>query len=162
MVVIAGPPGSGKSTVFRPNQERLDYFNADERARDLNGGSGRRIPLEIRAQVNKELEQFITLCIQQLRSFAFETTLRTKITYEQARLAKANGFEISMIYAALNSAEESIRVLNLKLTIPCVLGRKIRHHLGNAKPLPARAGSSRRCGLPLVCCRSDRSSVFQG
>ncbi|MGH9651922.1 MAG: hypothetical protein ACRD6B_00430 [Bryobacteraceae bacterium] len=43
MIVVAGPSGSGKSTVFRPEEAQLDYFNADERARDLNNGSGRNI-----------------------------------------------------------------------------------------------------------------------
>jgi len=109
MMVVAGPPGSGKSTVFRPDEAGIDYFNADERARDLNGGSGRNISPEIRAIVNKELERFIADHIQRKESFSFETTLRTTITFEQARRAKAEGFEATMEYVALNSAEESIR-----------------------------------------------------
>jgi dephospho-CoA kinase len=40
MVVVAGPPGSGKSTLLRPDEQSLAYFNADERARELNQGSG--------------------------------------------------------------------------------------------------------------------------
>ena len=55
MVVVAGPPGSGKSTLLRPDQQSLAYFNADERARELNQGSGHNISLEIRAIVNQEL-----------------------------------------------------------------------------------------------------------
>ena len=46
MLVVAGPPGSGKSTLLRPDEHA--YFNADERARDLNHGSGRNISPEVR------------------------------------------------------------------------------------------------------------------
>ncbi|MGH9622499.1 MAG: AAA family ATPase [Bryobacteraceae bacterium] len=114
MIVVAGPSGSGKSTVFRPEEAQLDYFNADERARDLNNGSGRNISPAIRAQVNQDLEQFIADHIWQRASFAYETTLRTKITCDQARLAKAHGFKTSMSYVALESAAESIRRVRLR------------------------------------------------
>ncbi len=30
MVVIAGPPGSGKSTAFPVRESGVDYFNADD------------------------------------------------------------------------------------------------------------------------------------
>jgi predicted ABC-type ATPase len=108
MVVVAGPPGSGKSTLLRPDEQSLAYFNADERARELNQGSGHKISPEIRAIVNQELETFIVSHIHDRLSFAYETTLRTTITYEQARLAKAHGFQTSMEYVALASVEESI------------------------------------------------------
>ena len=108
MVVVAGPPGSGKSTLLRPDERSLAYFNADERARELNQGSGHKISPEIRAVVNRELESFIVGHIQDRRSFAYETTLRTTITFEQAQLAKANGFQTLMEYVALANVEESI------------------------------------------------------
>lgn len=109
MVVVAGPPGSGKSSLLRPpDDSELAYFNADERARDLNHGSGHNISLAIRAVVNQELEAFILYNIREGRSFCYETTLRTAITYDQARLAKSHGFRTLMQYAALSSVEDSI------------------------------------------------------
>ncbi|MBL8231917.1 MAG: hypothetical protein JNL98_25690 [Bryobacterales bacterium] len=48
MIVIAGPPGSGKSTLFPVSSFGVDFFNADDRAAELNGGSYLGIPPEIR------------------------------------------------------------------------------------------------------------------
>jgi hypothetical protein len=45
MIVIASPPGSGKSTAFPVfslgdlRGEACECFNADDRAAELNGGS---------------------------------------------------------------------------------------------------------------------------
>jgi len=39
MIVIAGPPGSGKSTAFSVSSFGVAFFNADDRAAELNGGS---------------------------------------------------------------------------------------------------------------------------
>jgi predicted ABC-type ATPase len=39
MYIIAGPPGSGKSTVFPLSGFGVDFFNADDRAAQLNQGS---------------------------------------------------------------------------------------------------------------------------
>lgn len=109
MIVVAGPPGSGKSSVFRPDEAQIDYFNADDRARDLNGGSARKISPDVRATVNDELERFIAEHILRKHSFAYETTLRTAVTFRQARLAKSQGFETTMLYVALSSVEECVR-----------------------------------------------------
>ena len=92
MIVVAGPAGSGKSTAFPVRATGVDYFNIDDRAAALNGGTYQSIPSEIRAQAIKECEEFIAEHIRERRSFAVETTLRTEITFEQARGARANGF----------------------------------------------------------------------
>ena len=39
MIVIAGPPGGGKSSVFPVSSFGTAYFNADDRAAELSGGS---------------------------------------------------------------------------------------------------------------------------
>ena len=35
MVVVAGPPGSGKSSAFPADAVGVDAFNVDDRCRDL-------------------------------------------------------------------------------------------------------------------------------
>jgi hypothetical protein len=97
MIVVAGPPGSGKSSIFPVAQTGVDHFNIDDRAAQLNGGSYRNIPPEIRAQSNRECELFIEAHIRGQKSFAVETTLRTRKTLQQARLARKNGFGLEMI-----------------------------------------------------------------
>lgn len=59
--------------------------------------------------MNREFEQFIEKHIEVRKSFAFETTLRTAITFEQARRARFNGFFVSMSYVALADVEINLR-----------------------------------------------------
>lgn len=99
MIVVAGPPGSGKSSIFPVSSFGVAGFNADDRAAELNGGSYVRIPQQIRAVVNREA--FVLGCIERRTSFAIETTLRSAVTFDQAALAKAAGFITEMRYLAL-------------------------------------------------------------
>ena len=101
MIVVAGPPGSGKSSIFPVSSLGVSYFNADDRAAELNGGSYVGIPKHIRIVVNREFEAFVLGCIERRASFAIETTLRSVVTFEQAALAKAAGFTTEMRYLAL-------------------------------------------------------------
>jgi predicted ABC-type ATPase len=105
MFIVAGPPGAGKSSVFALSRYTNTIFNADDRAAELNGGSYENIPLSVRVVVNREFEQFVHANIRACVSFALETTLRSKITFEQARLARDNGFRVSMRYVALETVE---------------------------------------------------------
>ncbi len=92
MQVVAGPSGSGKSSLFPVAAAGVDHFNVDDRCAQLNRGSYLGIRPEIRAQANAECEAFIAQHIASRASFAVETTLRTDITFRQGKAARANGF----------------------------------------------------------------------
>ena len=156
MIVVAGPPGSGKSTAFPVQSEGVDFFNADNRAAELNGGSFQNIPPDIRNRVNREFEDFINQRIDSRSSFAFETTLRTSVTCVQARHAYAHGFHRLMTYVGLNSAEECIqRVMNRA------------HHGGHSAPAElirqSYAASIQNLGGPLngsAACTSMTTALL--
>lgn len=101
MIVVAGPPGSGKSSLYPLSSFNVEYFNADDRAAELNGGSYIGISNEIRKIVNGEFGSFILGCIERGVSFAIETTLRSDATFRQAHLAKQAGFVVEMRFLAL-------------------------------------------------------------
>src|ERR1039458_1838194 len=109
MIVVAGPPGSGKSSRFSLSAFGVESFNADDRAAELNSGSFRKISNEIRAQVNVEFERWILDHIAACKSFALETTLRSPVSFEQTRVAHERAFWPSMDYVSAGSVEESIR-----------------------------------------------------
>ena len=94
MVIVAGPPGSGKTTRFPVADFEVDSFNADNRAAQLNDGSFRSISREIRSQVNVEFQKWILDRISARKSFALETTLRSQVTFEQTHLAREHGFDV--------------------------------------------------------------------
>ena len=101
MIVVAGPGGSGKSTLYPVSSFGVAFFNADDRAAELNGGSYGSISNEIRKIVNHEFEAFVLGSIEKRNSCAIETTLRSDATFEQARIAKQAGFVTEMRYLAL-------------------------------------------------------------
>jgi len=108
MFIVAGPPGAGKSSFFELSGVADHVFNADDRAAELNAGSYENIPTAVRATVNREFEEFVHVNIRAGTSFALETTLRSTITFEQAKLAKKNGFHVFMFYVALDTVEHHI------------------------------------------------------
>jgi len=117
MHIVAGPPGSGKSRAFPVKEVGVDFFNADDRAAELNDGSYHEISLEIRSRVSRELEDFIERHIDREKSFAFETTLRTPVTFAQARRARANGFAVKMLYVALSDVELNLERIAVRATL---------------------------------------------
>jgi predicted ABC-type ATPase len=101
MIVTAGPPGGGKSSLYPVSSFGVAYFNADDRAAELNNGSYVGISSETRGPVNREFEAFVLASIEKRISFAIETTLRGDSTFDQARLAQQAGFIVEMRYLAL-------------------------------------------------------------
>jgi predicted ABC-type ATPase len=105
MFIVAGPPGSGKSTAFPVAAFGVDSFNADDQAAALNNGSYCDIPRETRSRVNVLFETFVLDHIDARSSFALETTLRSAVTFEQAALARRAGFVVEMRYLCLPNFE---------------------------------------------------------
>jgi predicted ABC-type ATPase len=111
MIVVAGPPGSGKTRFFPVSAFGVDSFNIDDRCAQILG-SYRAIPRDVRHAVAKECEQFVRSRIARKVSFAVETTLRTAAAVDQAELAGQNGFATEMRFVATDSIDENItRVL---------------------------------------------------
>jgi predicted ABC-type ATPase len=109
MIIIAGPPGGGKSTHFSAKTWGVDWFNSDDRAAQLNAGSYQNIPAQIRTTSGQQLQQFIESHIESRRSFVFENALRTDTCFQQIRRAKEMGFRVRMNYLAAGPVEEHIR-----------------------------------------------------
>jgi predicted ABC-type ATPase len=105
MFIIAGPPGAGKSSVFPLNSFADQIFNADDRAAELNHGSYREIPMDIRGIVNREFELFIQQSIARKQSFAFETTRVAASRSNRRGLRPLPVSRVFMTYVALDSFE---------------------------------------------------------
>jgi predicted ABC-type ATPase len=103
MIVVGGPPGSGKSTALPVRSFGIDAFNVDDRCRELHG-SYQRIPREIRARASSECEVFVSNHIEAGLDFAVETTMRTSIAIEQARTARPRGFTTILFFLAAGDA----------------------------------------------------------
>jgi predicted ABC-type ATPase len=111
MIVVAGPPGSGKTRYFPVSAFGVDAFNIDDRCAQILG-SYRAIPREVRRAVARECERFVSDHIERQESFAVETTLRTTVAIEQAELARKSGFATEMSFVATDSIAENVaRVL---------------------------------------------------
>ena len=111
MIVVAGPPGSGKTRNFPVSAFGVDGFNIDDRCAQILG-SYRAIPRDVRRAVAKECERFVLDHIERAQSFAVETTLRTTAAIDQAVLARRNGFVADMHFVATDSISENVaRVL---------------------------------------------------
>jgi predicted ABC-type ATPase len=92
MIVVAGPPGSGKSTFFPIAAMGVDSFSIDDRCAQILG-SYRAIPPAVRKAVSQECERFVDDHIQNRRSFAVEPTMRTLVAIRQAERARDQGFQ---------------------------------------------------------------------
>jgi|ERR1035441_6629857 predicted ABC-type ATPase len=108
MYVAAGPSGSGKTSAFPGSQFGCDYFNADDHAAQLNGGSYVGIPKSIRAIVGPICEKFIHDHIAAGKDFATETTLRSTIVFDQMRQAHQAEFVVRFRYVCVDSLDKSV------------------------------------------------------
>lgn len=106
MIVVGGPPGAGESTLLPVRSFGVDAFNIDDRCSELHGGYV-GIPKTVRAAAAGECERFIVEHIHCRRSFAVETTMRTAVAIEQARLAREYGFTTLLWFFVCGRSHDS-------------------------------------------------------
>jgi len=107
MYIVAGPPGSGKSTVFPVSGFGVASFNADDLAAQLNGGSCQGIPQSSRYRVNRLFESFVNDCIARRASFAVPSH-STRLQPPVARLFNRNH------YLALNNVAQQVERVKIR------------------------------------------------
>ena len=113
MYAVAGPAGSGKSRAFPVAAFGVDYFNVDDAAAAIHG-SYENIPPDVRARAGRACEDFVRGHITAGRSFAVETTLRTPVSIEQARAARAAGFTSVLVYVGTSDAAINVERVRIR------------------------------------------------
>ena len=115
LYIIAGPNGAGKTTFasrFLPEESgELEFVNVDLIARGLSpfapeaaAGAAGRIAL---TRVGR--------LIRERKTFAWETTLSGRTTKGWVRKAKAAGYFIKLVFMWIQSLEESIDRIRLRV-----------------------------------------------
>lgn len=89
IIVFAGPNGSGKSTITQYAKVIQPYINADEIKRANNCSD-----LEA-AQIAESMRE---KCVEENKSFTFETVLSTERNLNLLKRAKQKGFFIRCVY----------------------------------------------------------------
>lgn len=105
LYVIAGPNGAGKTTFakeFLPQYAHCtNFINADLIALGLAPFT----PAKVQIKAGKILLEQISECVEKKVDFAFESTLSGKAYVSLFKLAKAQGYNITIFYLSLPSAQ---------------------------------------------------------
>ena len=105
LYIIAGCNGAGKTTASYTVLPELlnckEFVNADEIARGLSPFRPENVGFEAgRIMLNR-----IDELVKQKKDFAFETTLSTRSYLSFIRLAKKQGYKITLVFLWLKSAD---------------------------------------------------------
>jgi predicted ABC-type ATPase len=108
LYIIGGSNGSGKTTAsYTVLPEMLnceEFINADEIAKGLSPFNPDKVSIEAGRIMLKRIKEAI---IKQ-HDFAFETTLSTKSHVKRIEKAKANKYEITLLFLFLDSVNLAI------------------------------------------------------
>lgn len=106
--IIAGPNGAGKTTASYTILPEIfdchEFVNADEIARGLSPFN----PEGVGIQAGRLMLKRINELLEKGKTFAFETTLATKSYQSLIVQAQALGYEVILLFLALNSTELAI------------------------------------------------------
>lgn len=108
IIILAGPNGAGKTTFarsFLPQEANcLRFINADLIAAGLSPFAPEAAAMKAGRLMLREIDD----CVKQKESFAFETTLSDLGYLPRIRQWRLMGYEVSLYFLALPSAETAI------------------------------------------------------
>ena len=118
-IIVAGINGAGKSTLYRARPElftNTKRLNADEILQQL-GGDWRKNSDNIKA-MRLEVQQ-LHESLEKRKSIHVETTLAGHAKSQLNLIDKAhqNGYEVTLLYVAVNSAETAIKRVNERVEL---------------------------------------------
>ena len=111
--VLAGANGSGKSTIAKEllQEQKLEYINADDIAKELNPTDISRVKIS----AGKETKRRIENCFKEKLSFAVETTLSGNNYIKTFEEAKKSGYRIILLYTFVDNAKTCIERIKVRV-----------------------------------------------
>lgn len=103
--IIGGPNGSGKSTIYDRLELPGRFVNADVIARMLKPDQPESASLLAGRRTLAELARIL----KAQESFVYETTLSSRQSIELMRNAREIGYEVGLVFVALNSADLNVQ-----------------------------------------------------
>jgi predicted ABC-type ATPase len=154
-LIVAGPNGSGKTTVFESTilqdiGRAVWIINPDLLAIRITKVES----LGIRAanlEAVRRIERWLKASIQAHQTIGVETVLSTAKYRKLVRLAKSRKFEIVLVYVLLNSARLNVARVALRV-------KKGGHHVPVRKILSRRVRSLRQ--LPWFLHHADVAWIY--
>lgn len=96
-VILAGPNGGGKSTIYKNLNLPGVFVNADEVARTLDSANPEAISLQAGRQVLQTLQRLL----EKRQDFVYETTLSSHQSVNLLRQVANAGYRTLVIFVAL-------------------------------------------------------------
>ena len=116
LYIIAGPNGAGKTTlsytILPEIFECEDFVNADEIAKGLSPFN----PDKAAMKAGRLMLERISELLENGQSFAFETTLSTRSYVKLVEQAKTKGYEVILLFLALESADLAIERVEIRVS----------------------------------------------
>lgn len=107
--MIAGPNGAGKTTtaqeLFASTSILYEFLNADEIAKGLAPKNPETMALSASKLMISRLRELL----EAKKNFAFETTLAGKNYAKYLETAKANGYEVLLVFLWLPNSQQAVK-----------------------------------------------------
>jgi predicted ABC-type ATPase len=110
LIIVGGPNGSGKTTFAKQLLEETDFvfLNADEIKVEMKNSD---------QMAGREFFKRVDYLLKNENKIMIESTLSGKYLINLIKKAKQNGFSIRLIYLFLQSAEDCIQRIKLRVLL---------------------------------------------